>query len=281
MASVAERLSHEMHERGARGGRYVYAARSRRAGGISVGINLDPQATCNFGCVYCEVIPRAGSVGKGGRPPIDPAEVARELGEELGRWPAPGPGVDTVRDIAFAGDGEPSTFPGFFRLAGLLLDARDARGFASVPLVLITNGSGLGRPEMVAAHDLFAARGGTFWIKLDAGTEGWYREICRTEVPFDRVLDNLRAAARRHPVVVQSMFLSWHGREPTKGEVAAWTGRLGDVVAAGGRLALVQVYTVARATAEPGAGALAAGVLEGIAAAARAALPSVPVAVFP
>ena len=278
---MAEPLSHVLHPRGARGGRYVYAARSRRSGGVSVGINLDPQRTCNFDCVYCEVTGRTGIPGNAGRPPIDPAEVARELGDELLRWPPPAPGVDTVCDVAFAGDGEPSTFPGFFRLAGLVLDVRDARGFATVPVVLITNGSGLGRPEMVSAHDLFAARGGIFWVKLDAGTEAGYREICRTEVPFDRVLANLRSAALRHPVVVQSMFLSWRGAAPSKGEVTTWAGRLRAVVAAGGRISLVQVYTVARATAELGAEPLPAEALEAIADAARAALPTVPVTVFP
>lgn len=272
-----------LYPRARRQNRYVYAVRARRSRGISIGINLDPQKTCNFDCVYCEVVDRR-EIEKGtGRPAIGVADVVKELTLELAlhRRIAPSYEADPVRDIAFAGDGEPSTFGGFLALARALFDVRDAAGFPDVPFVLITNGSGLAREEMRAAHDLFAERGGSFWIKLDAGTEEFYRAVCRTAVPFDRILANLLEAARRHPVVVQSMFLRWKGAGPDAVEVAAWAGRLADVVAAGGRLSLVQVYTVARETIEPDISALTGKELEDIAATARAAVPGVPVETFP
>ena len=267
-----------LHPRGRRQNRYVYTVRSRRARGISIGINLDPQKTCNFDCVYCEVIDRR-EIEKGtGRPPIDARDVAEELAKELSLHS--GNAGDPVRDIAFAGDGEPSTFRGFLPLARSLYDVRDSSGFGDVPFVLITNGSGIAREEMRAAHDLFAERGGAFWIKLDAGSEDFYRKICRSAVPFGRVLSNLAEAARRHPVVVQSMFLRWRGEAPGAAEVTAWAGRIADVAAAGGRVSLVQVYTVARETMEKDVTALTAEELERIAAAARAAAPGVPVETF-
>lgn len=278
---ITHTLSPAVHDRLRGSRRYVYAVRARRSGGISVGINVDPQRTCNFDCVYCEVIERRELPRVAGRPPIVAEDVARELEEELTRWPLPGPGADTVRDIAFAGDGEPSTFPGFLPLASRLLEVRDAMGFREVPLVLITNGSGIAREEMRAAHDLFAGCGGAFWIKLDAGTEGHFREVCRTEVPFARILANLAAAARRHAVVVQSMFLSSGGAAPGTKEIAAWAGRLRHVIIGGGRLSFVQVYTVAREPREPGVEPLTEEALEQIADVAREALPGVPVRVFP
>jgi wyosine [tRNA(Phe)-imidazoG37] synthetase (radical SAM superfamily) len=271
-----------LHPRTRRQNRYVYAVRARRSHGISIGINLDPQKTCNFDCVYCEVIDRREIERGTGRPAIAPEDVACELAEELAsrdRSRAKDEG-DPVRDISFAGDGEPSTFRGFLPLARALFDVRDATGFSDVPFVLITNGSGLAREEMRAAHDLFAERGGAFWIKLDAGTEEFYRRICRTAVPFGRILANLREAAQRHPVVVQSMFLRWKGDAPAAAEVAAWASRLAVVVAAGGRLALVQVYTVARETMEKDVTALTVEELDGIAVAARAAVSGVPVETF-
>jgi histidinol dehydrogenase len=213
------------------------------------------------------------------RPPIAAAQVAGELAAVLASRPA---GGETFRDIAFAGDGEPSTFRGFLPLAKGVFDARDAAGLAGIPVILITNGSGLGRGEMKEAHDLFAARGGRFWIKLDAGTEAFYRAVCRTAVPFDRILANLADAARRHPVVVQSMFfLSDELGPPSRGEVEAWVGRLARVVRAGGSLAGVQVYTVARETMEAGVHALGAEALEEIARTARRVLDAVPVESFP
>lgn len=276
---MSEKHVTHRHDRGPAGRRFVYVVRSRRSGGLSVGINLDPQQTCNFDCVYCEVVDRRAIARHVGRPPIAAAEVVAELSEVLTSL---GDGTEAPRDIGFAGDGEASTFPGFLPLARGVFDARDTAGLAGIPVILITNGSGLGRAEMRDAHDLFAARGGLFWIKLDAGTEPFYRAVCRTAVPFERILGNLAEAARRHPVVVQSMFFrSDELGAPSPAEIEAWSGRLAEVVRGGGALAAVQVYTVARETMEEGVHPLSAAALEGIALAARAALPGVPVAVFP
>ena len=35
--------------------RYVYPVVSRRAGGISLGVNLNLDKRCNFRCIYCQV----------------------------------------------------------------------------------------------------------------------------------------------------------------------------------------------------------------------------------
>lgn len=265
------------------GGRYVYLVRARRSRGLSLGINLDPQKSCNFDCVYCEVLDRGRPGKEAGRPPIAASDVAAELKAallDLGRG-TPLFAADPLRDICYAGDGEPSTFPGFLPLARTLFDVRDAAGFSDAPFVLITNGSGLDRAEVKEAHDLFAARGGRFWIKLDAGTEEAYRAVCRTAVPFERVLANLADAARRHPVVVQSMFFRREGEVPAPAEIAAWARRLRDVRDAGGQLAEVQVYTVARETMEPGLLPLTPGELSGIAARLRRDVPEFPVAIYP
>ncbi len=277
---MAETHLPTLHPRTGGRGRYVYVVRSRRSRGISVGINLDPQKTCNFDCVYCEVIDRR-EIAKGtGRPAIAIEDVALELAEELASRAAGPSAADPVRDIAFAGDGEPSTFRGFFPLAQVLFDVRDAAGFGHVPFVLITNGSGLARDEMRETHDLFEFRGGAFWIKLDAGTEDFYKTIARSSIPFERILSNLTGAAKRHPVVVQAMFLRLRGEPPPRDEIAAWASRLAKVADAGGRFSLVQVYTVARETMEPGVTPLTKAELEDIAGAARAAVPGVPVETF-
>ena len=268
----------DRHDRRAAGRRWVYLVRSRRTGGLSVGINLDPQKTCNFDCVYCEVVDRKAIARHVGRPRVPLEEVASELAELLDALRGCD---DPLRDVAFAGDGEPSTFRGFLPLARRVFEVRDAAGLEGLPVILITNGSGLGRAEMLEAHDLFAARGGVLWVKLDAGTEGFYRAVCRTAVPYARVLGNLERAARRHPVVVQSMFFRSDALgAPAAAEVGAWASRLAAVVRAGGALAGVQVYTISRETMEEGIHPLGKAELEAIAEAARAALPGVPVATY-
>ena len=48
-------LTTQDHDRRAAGMTYVYPVLSRRAGGLSVGINLNPNDACNWRCVYCQV----------------------------------------------------------------------------------------------------------------------------------------------------------------------------------------------------------------------------------
>ena len=43
------------HQRDAANLTYIYPVLSRRAGGISVGINLNINRKCNWACVYCQV----------------------------------------------------------------------------------------------------------------------------------------------------------------------------------------------------------------------------------
>lgn len=43
------------HPRQFLGSQLVYPVLSRRSGGISIGVNLNPQKICNFNCLYCQV----------------------------------------------------------------------------------------------------------------------------------------------------------------------------------------------------------------------------------
>ena len=43
------------HPRSYRENLFVYPVLSRRARGLSIGINLNPDKVCNFDCVYCQV----------------------------------------------------------------------------------------------------------------------------------------------------------------------------------------------------------------------------------
>ena len=43
------------HERTFETFRFVYPVLSRRSGGLSIGVNLNPDKVCNFDCIYCQV----------------------------------------------------------------------------------------------------------------------------------------------------------------------------------------------------------------------------------
>ena len=96
---------------------------------------------------------------------------------------------------------------GFLPLARSVFDVRDAAGLPALPVDPDHERLAGSRGPRCRRRTTSSPRAaGSFWIKLDAGTEPFYRAVCRTSVPFARILANLAAASRRHPVVVQSMF---------------------------------------------------------------------------
>ena len=268
---MARRLDYRDHRRELDENRYVYAVVSRRARGLSIGVNLNPDKACNFDCPYCQV----DRTTPGGPPRVSVPDLAGELedllrraGDDLwGHSPFDTVTLDLrrVADIAFAGDGEPTTPREFPAAARAAREARD-RLAPGVPVRLLTNATLLHKDRVRAALAEFDE----LWCKLDAGTEAYFHVVNGTRLPFRRILDNLLLVARERPIVVQSLFLAIGGVGPDDAEIAAWVGRISEIVARGGRIDHVQVYTLARAPSDPRCGPLEAARLEAIAAAARA-----------
>ena len=283
----AAELRTDSHPRTFGTNRYVYAVLSRRARGVSIGINVNPDKACNFACVYCQVdrtVPPAVTGVDEGRllEELEAMLAAAAAGRlaELAAVDGVPPALRRVADVAFSGDGEPTSWPGWPELVprvGELLE----RYLPGVPMTLITNASLFHLERVRRGLDALAARGGRVWAKLDAGTEERFHHVNGTTIPFARVLDNIRGEARRRPVVVQSLFFREAGVAPAREEIEAWAARLAEIRAAGGTIAEVQVTTVARRPPSPEITALSPGELEEIAAAARRALPGSRVETWP
>jgi wyosine [tRNA(Phe)-imidazoG37] synthetase (radical SAM superfamily) len=248
---------HRDHRRGLADNRYVYAVVSRRSRGVSVGLNLNPDKVCNFDCVYCQVDRTTPGAGR----EVEVDVLCRELenaidlvtsGElfEDERFRATPPHLRRLNDIAFAGDGEPTTCPEFPRVVEEVASMKRRQGLDAVKLVLITNATMLHRPAVRQSLQTLHANNGEVWAKLEAGTEAYYHQIERTTIPFARILANITESARAAPLVIQALFLRLHGQAPPPEEQEAFCERLNEVRAAGGRVKLVQVYTVARPPAE-------------------------------
>jgi wyosine [tRNA(Phe)-imidazoG37] synthetase (radical SAM superfamily) len=268
------------HSRHWRTNRYVYPVISRRSRGLSIGVNLNPDQACNFDCVYCSVDRTVPSTVR----EVDLAIVRAELDHLLGlavsgklwdeapfdRTPA---ALRRLNDVAFSGDGEPTAYSGFADACRLAAELIAWHG-APAKIVVITNATLLHRPEAQAALAFLDSVSATVpsevWAKLDAGTEAYYQLIERTKVPLQRVLDNLLLAGRARPIVIQSMFLRYRGDGPSTAEVDAYLGRLRTLIAGGCRITLVQVYTVARPTAESDAMPLDHAEVDAIAAQVKA-----------
>ena len=265
---------------------YVYAVVSRRSRGLSVGINLNPDKACNFDCIYCQVDravpPRVRRV--------DVARLAKELDAVLEAARAGWlfdrppfdvlpPGERVIRDIAFSGDGEPTTSPAFLEAVRTAAAARERFGLASTKLVLITDAAYLAKPAVREALRVLDDHNGEIWAKLDAGTEEYYRLVDRPNVPLRVVLDNLRDAASLRPIVIQTLFLRVHGAAPPPEEIEAYCRRLRALLDEGGQVKQVQLYTIARPPAESFAAPLEPSELDAIASSVRERLP-VPIDVF-
>jgi wyosine [tRNA(Phe)-imidazoG37] synthetase (radical SAM superfamily) len=245
------------HPRTWKDNRFVYPVISRRSKGLSIGINLNPDAACNFDCIYCSVDRSTPSAVT----EVDLELLQRELNDMLelslsGRlfeqepFNATPAGLRRVNDVAFSGDGEPTSYARFGDACELVIDCIMRAEASDVKIVVITNATLLHRPCVREALDRLDQHNGEIWAKLDAGTETYYRQVERTKVPFQRVLDNLLEAGRVRPIVIQSMFMRINDQPPAEAEIDAYLARLRDLTSQGCRIKLVQVYTVARATAE-------------------------------
>jgi len=261
--------NHRKREKGV----LVYPVYSRRSGGLSVGINLFPgEKQCSFDCPYCEVFPFSNN-----------SEFSLDLMEDDLRQVIASALERNipVRDICFSGNGEPTLSPDF---PEALEKAGHVRA-ALVPgaeLVLITNGSFLLEEKLFSLLAKAAlSLDLNIWLKLDAGTNLWYKKMNRSVLPFEKIIEKTKEFAASAPVTIQTMICAVDGEGPPKEEAEAWEKLLVDLVSTGNAkensgVRKVQIYGKARpAPEDPKASALPVIYLEERAASLRAALASV------
>jgi wyosine [tRNA(Phe)-imidazoG37] synthetase (radical SAM superfamily) len=280
------RAAWKRHERRWRTNLYVYPVIARRSGGVSIGLNLNPDKACNFDCVYCQVdrsVAPAVSAVDLDRLRAELIEILRAAddGSVYGEPPFDRltPAGRGVRDLALSGDGEPTTCPGFADAVRIAADARRQFRLDAAKLVLVTNGAYLGEPGVREALRVLDENNGEIWAKLDAGTEEYFRLVNRPTVAFWRVLDNILDAARVRPVVIQTLWFTMRGQPPPAAEIDAYCRRLDELLAARAGIKVIQLHTIARAPAESFVAALADAELDAIAASVRARI-DVPMEVY-
>jgi len=245
------------HSRNWRKNAYVYPVISRRSAGLSIGVNLNPDTACNFDCVYCQVdrtvAPRVRDV--------DLAQLRMELGAMIddavtgrlfddAQFANVPRRLRRINDIAFSGDGEPTTCKVFVEAVELAAELKQAANLTGVKIVLITDACYLTRSNVEHGLRIMDENHGEIWAKLDAGTEDYFRRVNRPNYTLQHVLDNITAAARVRPVVIQSLFMRLDHQPPEEAELTAYCDRLTEILEGDGQISYVQVYTVARTPAE-------------------------------
>ena len=246
------------HDRGSAGLEYVYPVVSRRSGGVSVGVNLNPNKACNWRCVYCQV--PGLSFGKG--PPIDLERLRAELAGFLRRASAPAwleehapAGARRLTDVAVSGDRIHTSSPDFAAAVDAVGSVLGELALA-LPVVLITNGSLVQRREVRRGLERLAALDGTVWFKIDSATEAGQRAVNSAAIGPERTLANLAACARLCRTWIQTCVFRRGGAEPAPAELDAYIELLRSARAQGIALEGVQLYGLARPSHQPEAAEL-------------------------
>jgi histidinol dehydrogenase len=160
-----------------------------------------------------------------------------------------------MRDICFSGNGEPSLSPAFGEALERAGRVR-AELAPEAELVVITNGAGLLQPRVFSllADAATGACALNIWLKLDAGTPGWYQRMNRAAIPFEKLVNKIKEFIACAPVTIQTMLCAVDGSGPPPEEAQAWEAlvcALAVIAANGsGGIHKVQIYGKARPAPE-------------------------------
>lgn len=253
-------LSATNHDRDSANLRYVYPVVSRRAGGVSIGINLNTDNACNWRCLYCQV----PNLTRGAAPPVDLLLLENELRGFLfellngdfmqTRVPE---SMRRINDIALSGNGEPTSAAEFAAVVELIARVRRESGLpADVKTVLITNGSLLYREDVRCGLRELAKINGEVWFKLDRASEVGMQLVNDTRVSLDKVRANLIAAIDACPTWLQTCWFALDGVPPTVQDEEDYLEFVGGLLREGVRVQGVLLYGLARASLQPEAARL-------------------------
>jgi len=224
MKSVTGQLDSHNHDRDSVGMTYVYPVISRRAGGVSVGINGGPNNACNWHCAYCQV----PDLLRGSAPDIDLEQLVCELQQMLDdilhgsfmqqRVPE---NARKLCDIAISGNGEPTSCRNFPVIVQGIIDVMRKRRL-DIPLRLISNGSYMHKPRVQKGLRLLAEQRGEVWIKVDAVTAEAVQRMNGITMDTSKIFSQVKAAAEACPSWIQTCMLAWDGMPPSESEIQAY-----------------------------------------------------------
>ncbi len=259
-SSTKTKLTVRDHDRDAAHMTYVYPVVSRRAGGVSVGINLNPNNACNWRCIYCQV----PNLKRGAAPDIDLKQLETELTSLLNdilhgdfmqkRVPE---GARRLNDIALSGNGEPTSAKAFPEVIQLIGRVMKRFGLVNtIKLVLITNGSLIAREPVKLGLKRMAKLNGEVWYKFDSATREGMSRINNTRQSLKKTAEHIALAASLCPTSLQTCVFEQRGLPPSTTEQQAYLDFLAGLIAQGVKLHGVLLYGIARPSLQPEAAQL-------------------------
>ena len=209
-------LHAEDHDRNIFDSKYVYPVVSRRAGGLSLGVNLNTNNACNWQCIYCEI----PNLTRGGPEPIQ----VELLKDELNFWidqiinsnflKENTPPGTTFADVALSGNGEPTAAPEFLEVLEIIIASlKEHKLIDKIPVRLITNGSFISKK--IECLNIFNRYHGEVWFKIDAADEGSIKLINQVNLDPNSMINNLKKCAEACQTVIQTCLLKINHQVPT------------------------------------------------------------------
>jgi wyosine [tRNA(Phe)-imidazoG37] synthetase (radical SAM superfamily) len=242
--------------------RYVYPVVSRRAGGVSVGINLNTDNACNWRCIYCQV----PELKCGSAPQVDLALLEQELrgflhellhGDFMQRRVPEG--ARRINDIALSGNGEPTSAKEFEQVITLIGKLRQELALPPhIKLVLITNGSLMHRKNVQQGLRKMAQLNGEVWFKVDRASKAGMQRINNTRTSLVKVRENLATSIALCPTWLQTCWFMLEGEPPGKQDEDDYLNFLATMLHGNIKPEGVLLYSLARPTLQPEAPKLAA-----------------------
>jgi wyosine [tRNA(Phe)-imidazoG37] synthetase (radical SAM superfamily) len=255
-------LTQSDHSRDSAGLRYVYPVVSRRAAGVSVGINLNTNNACNWRCIYCQV----PGLTRGAAPPVDLALLEQELrgflhdllhGDFMQRRVPEG--MRRINDIALSGNGEPTSSEEFAQVVGLIARLKQEVELpADIKLVLITNGSLIYREGVQQGLRQMAQLNGEVWFKLDRVSEAGMLLVNGSHMSLGKVREHLATAIALCPTWLQTCWFALDGAPPGKQDEDDYLAFLAGILRHGIEPKGVLLYSLARPSLQPEAPRLVA-----------------------
>lgn len=249
------KLNTTNHDRQIAGLKYIYPVISRRAGGLSIGINFNPNNACNWRCIYCQV----PNLTPGNAPEMDFELLARELREFLD-YVQHGDFYENfkleaqyrnIKDLAISGNGEPTSLKNFDQALALIGEiATDAGVFPNSNFVLISNGSLLYQPGVQNGLKVLANYNGEIWFKLDSATPEGRKLTNNTGQSQHKLLENLKIASNLSRTKLQTCMLHYQ-QLWSESEKAAYLQLLAQLRQDDIRIEQIMLYSLARQSFQP------------------------------
>lgn len=226
------------HNRDVSGMRYIYPVVSRRAGGVSIGVNLNTNNACNWRCVYCQV----PNLARGTPPAIALDVLEQELrsflsyvlhGDFMQRYVAAGD--RHLQDIAFSGNGEPTSakeFPQIVQIVEKVLlefGLLDKNQINPIKVRLITNGSLMDKPSVLDSIRHLCKCNGEVWFKIDAGSKEAIARINDVNLNPQSHIERLKKCAAACPTFIQTCMFAMDGVPSTEADIAAYLALIAQV----------------------------------------------------